>query len=260
MRVRRASTLLQGHHLDQVRAKRAAACQLLDSGEPATARIAGAPPAYLLAHETSDIARQCRLLTPSLSRWSVRVAVTPGRVAGRWHVDVACRDRPGLLAAFTGVLTRYGLDITQAVLATWEDGSALQAFVLRSGTPPNPAKLKAGFQTSLARPLPAASLGEATVDFDDHASALYTACVIRTTDRPGLLHAIATAISSVGVDIHAARITTIIDGQAIDHFDLSDNRGCKLDATLKEAVRRSLRADARASHPSRGGQEQRGTP
>ncbi|MHB1487989.1 MAG: hypothetical protein ACYCS7_13375 [Acidimicrobiales bacterium] len=248
MRATRGAGLLQPHHLDQVRAKRAAACQLLGAGEPATTRVAGAPPAYLLAHESSDIARQCRLLTPSPASGSVRVAVTPGWGPTKWHLDVGCRDQPGLLAAFTGVLTGYGLDITQAVIATWEDGTALQAFILQSAIPPSPARLQAGFQASLARPLPAGSLPETTVDFDDHASALYTACVVRVTDRPGLLHAIALGIAAVGVDIHAARITTT-DGQAIDYFDLSDNRGGKLDTTLKEAVRWSLRADTRGPAP-----------
>ena len=64
--------------------------------------------------------------------------------------------------------------------------------------------------------------------FDHTASPLYTACQVQAVDKPGLLHAIATAMAAAEVDIHAARVTTV-DGTAVDHFDLSDRAGHKLD-------------------------------
>jgi UTP:GlnB (protein PII) uridylyltransferase len=54
-------------------------------------------------------------------------------------------------------------------------------------------------------------------------------------DRPGLLHALTSAFAAAGVNVHAARIAT--DGsQVVDHFDLTDRRGAKLDEPTKARV------------------------
>lgn len=201
-------------------------------------RIADAPPGYLEVHGPCDIARHCELLSSVPAPGEVRAVVTPGQAAGRWHLDVAALDRPGLLAAFTGVLTIWGVDTAQAVLATWDDGAALEAFVVRSAVPPDSAALQAAFAAALDRPLWSPPIPDASITFDNEASPLYTACEVRAVDRPGLLHAVAVAIATAGADVHAAGITTI-DGVACDRFDLSDGHGGKLDAAL-EAVIRSL--------------------
>jgi [protein-PII] uridylyltransferase len=149
---------------------------------------------------------------------------------------VASRDRSGLLAAFTGVLVGSGIEVVQAVLATWDDGGALEAFVVRSANPPDSQGLQNAFEASLEVPLSSPAVADAHVTFDDGASALYTCCDVRAADRPGLLHAMAVAIAAAGADVHAARVTTI-DGVARDRFDLSDRSCHKLDATLEEAIR-----------------------
>ena len=64
--------------------------------------------------------------------------ITPTRIPGAWHLDVGSRDRRGLLAAYTGVLADRGMDVKQAVLATWIDGGALEAFVVSSTETPEP--------------------------------------------------------------------------------------------------------------------------
>lgn len=226
------------HHL--VRDRRSAASRLLDAGGSAAARVLTAPAAYLLVHGASDVARHCQLLTPHPTTGEVRVVVTPGRGEGEWHFDVGSRDRPGLLAAFTGVLAGRGIDVTQAVVATWEDGAALQAFLISSPTAPSPANLQAEFEASLGRPVMPMPIAGATIEFDDNTSDLYTACVVSAPDRQGLLHDIAVGFAAAGVDVHAARVTTA-GGTAVDHFDLSDSRGEKLDEPAKLAVRRGLR-------------------
>ena len=225
-----------GHdHRGQVETRRLAAVRLVGAGGVA-ARIAAAPPGYVLAQGTSDIARHCELLTPVPAPREARVVATPGRAPGEWHLDVASRDRPGLLAAFSGVLAGWGLDVVQAVLATWDDGGALEAFVIRSSDPPDSPALQRALESSLGEPLSSPPVGDAEVTFLDRGSALYTACDVRAADRPGLLHAVAVAIATAGADVHAARVTTA-DGVAHDRFDLSDRQERKLDTPLKEAIR-----------------------
>lgn len=235
------SAALGDEHRGAVDQRRAAAARLVAKKSAAEARVAAAPPGYLLVHGSSDIARHCELLSPLPRPGEVRVDVTPGRKRGEWHVDVATCDRPGLLAAFTGVLAEVGADVVQAVLATWEDGAALEAFVLRAAEVPDAVDLQARFVESLSRPTAAEAVTDAVVvTFDGDASALYTRCDVRATDRPGLLHSLAVAIASAGADVHAARVTTIGD-VAHDVFDLSDRAGNKLDGRLIGAIADRLR-------------------
>jgi [protein-PII] uridylyltransferase len=230
---------LDDEYRTQVTQRVEAACALLRDDEATRRRVATAPPGYLLAHSSADVVRHCELLEPLASPGEVRVVATPGRAAGAWRLDVATRDRPGLLAAFTGVLLDAALDVVQAVVATWEDGGALQAFVVRSPDAPRPSVLEPACADALVRPRAFAAVRDAHVAFDDDASPLYTACHVVAPDVPGLLHAIAGAVAAAGVDIHAARVATV-DGMARDRFDLSDRRGQKLDRIQEAMIRDEL--------------------
>src|SRR4051794_5411431 len=180
-----AARLIQGHH----------------AGGPATARAATAPAGYVLTQGTSDLARHCELLASLPVEGEVRVVATPGRRPGTWHLDVGSRDRPGLLAAFTGGLAEHELDVVQAVVATWDDRAALQAFVVTSRSTPNAGRLEHALAASLGGPLVGAPVPDAEVAFRHTDGALYTSCDVRAPDRPGLLHALAVAIASAGADI-----------------------------------------------------------
>lgn len=251
-----ASALLAPTDRSLLQARKDAAGRLVGSRAAVLARIAEAPEGYAMVHHASEIARHCLLLTPRPGRAEVRVVVTPGRDTGEWHVDGAGRDRPGLLAAITGVLTGDGLDVTQAVVATWDDGAALQALVVRSPAAPDPAGLQRRFEEALRRPSTWSPVADAGIRFDDGASPLYTACEVRATDRPGLLHDITSGMAAVGVDIHAARATTVA-GTATDHFDLTDGSGRKLGTPLKAAVHRALRTGPEAAPPARRARRER---
>ena len=91
-------------------------------------------------------------------------------------------------------LAERAIDVIQAVVATWDDGAALQAFVVRSAPAPDAAGLQTAFEASLDRRLSAPALPDATVAFDRGASTVYTACEVQAADRPGLLHVLAVAI------------------------------------------------------------------
>jgi [protein-PII] uridylyltransferase len=240
------SVAIDAAYREPVERRRSAALRLVGPTDAVVARIGAAPSGYLLSQGSSDVARQCALLSPIPAVSEARVVATPGRVPREWHVDVASRDRPGLLAAFSGVLTRTHIDVVQAVLATWDDGAALEAFVVRSPGLPDTHELQGAFEASLREPLWSAPVADADVRFDDGASALYTRCDVRAGDRPGLLHAVAVAIADAGADVHAARVTTV-DGVAHDRFDLSDRAGHKLDQPLQDAIRASLQHGVIAS-------------
>ena len=227
---------LEREHRQQVEQRIASARALLvGDDDRMVERITGAPPGYLLAHPSSVIVRHCEMLEPLPSAGEMRVVVTPTATPGRWNLDVATFDRPGLLAAFTGVLHRAGIDVTQAVLATWDDGGALQSFVVGAEVAPDPGALERAFAAALDAEVRVAPIPGARVTFDHSASPLYTACEVTASDEPGLLHAIAAAMAAAGVDIHAARVTTV-DGLARDYFDLSDRLGNKLDRAREDAI------------------------
>lgn len=221
--------------------RREAAARLLVPDSVAWGRAATAPADYLLVHASSDIARQCELLGRAPGRGEVRVALTPSSRAGRWALDVVARDRAGLLAAFTGVLAGEGIEVVQAVIATWDDGAALQAFVVEAASPPDADRLRELFGQSLATLRRAVAVEGATVAFDNGTLSAYTACVVRAPDQPGLLHAIAVAVADAGCDVHAASVATA-DGMAIDRFDLSAAGGRKLSEAEQSLIAGRLQA------------------
>jgi len=231
--------VLRDEHRRLLRQRRHAAALMVNGDKRAAARIAAAPPAYLLVHDSSDVARHAAVLNPRPAPGEVRAVVTPGRRPGIWQLDVAARDQAGLLAACTGVLAAAGLEVVQAVVATWDDGAALEAFLVAAPVAPDVTELQAAFEHSLAVPVLTPPVDDAIVTFDDTAAGLYTACEVCAPDRPGLLHALAAAMAVAGADVHAASVTTV-DGMARDRFDLSDRNGERLSLARQEAVRRSI--------------------
>ena len=215
-------------------------------------RVAAAPLAYLVAEEPAAVARHVRLLEPFPPRASFRVAVT-AESESVWRVEIGARDQLGLLALVTGVLERAQLDVVDAVLATWGDGAALQAFRVRTGVigvAPDAQPLLVALAQAQHQPLVAAAVSDAVVSFDDLGSPWHTIAEVRATDRRGLLHALAVAFAAAGADVHSARITTN-DSMALDRFDLTDRTGRKLDDETKAAIRLALANGVEARSLSR---------
>ena len=224
----------------QVTARLAQALPLV-SVDAARARIEAAPAAYALVHRAGDIARHATLLEPLPVDGEVRVVSTPTSDPTMWNLDIAALDQPGLLAKFTGVLVHDSIEIVRAVLATWDDGAALQALVVKAPSEPDVVALQRALAWSLDQGMTAPPVEGTSVYFDQDRSSIYTACKVTGPDRPGLLHAIAVAITNTGSDIHAASVETQ-NGLAIDRFDLSDSSHRKLDETVRAAISRNLRA------------------
>ena len=207
------------------------------------ARAAAAPPAYLRTQSASDVARHCQLLETRPGPGEVRFVVTPARAG--WHLDVAARDRPGLLAMVTGVLSTHDIGVVQAVVATWKDGAALEAFLVDS-VGRDIAALQAALEGALDRPLTADPVPDAVVVFDNEAGPWFTRMEVLAPDRIGLLHSVATAIAVGGADVHGAGVTTR-DGVAVDQFDLTNQGGDKLTAERQAAIRQRILSGVHAS-------------
>lgn len=179
-------------------------------------------------------------------------------------VTVVARDRPGLLAAVTGVLALQGLDVRSAD-AGGEEGFAVEVFtvepargrwpdwqrvgdevdaVLR-GTLPLADRLRDRDRTYARRRPRAAHQGPVSVAVDNGASATSTVVDVRAPDRVGLLHKITSALFAEGLDVTAARVSTLGD-EVVDAFYVCDSAGGGklLDpgrrARLEQAVRRSV--------------------
>jgi len=165
---------------------------------------------------------------------------------------VASRDRPGLLATVTGVLSDSGLSVQDAVVATWGDGGALESFRVlpTKRTPPDADALTAAIVEAFDRPLEAPPTPGAEVVFDDDASPWYTLCEVRCVDHPGLLHSITVGFASAGVDVHSARVGTVA-GQAVDRFEVTDRNSRKLGEPAKRAVIEAIAGGVRTGRRGR---------
>jgi [protein-PII] uridylyltransferase len=158
---------------------------------------------------------------------------------GDWRIDVVARDRPGLLATVSGVLADHDIDVVDAVVATWPDGAALEAFRAR-GAALDADTLERAMETAFRVPLASEPCPNAELRFDDHGSPWYTLLEIHDADRRGLLHGFTTGLARAGISVHSARLATD-NGTAKDRFELTDTRGNKLDETAKEAAIRAIR-------------------
>jgi [protein-PII] uridylyltransferase len=210
-------------------------------------RIDRAPRGYLLTQDSATVARHAMLLEPLPARGRARVTVD-ALPSGDWRVEVASRDRTGLLATVAGVLADCGLDVVDATVATWDDGGALESFVVRPVVPaeghiavgaPRAEVLRDAIVGAFDRRPESEPDPDAVVTFDDLASPWYTICEVTTRDRRGVLRAIAVGLASGGADVHSARLSSA-DGQVRDVFELTDRNGRKLDEATKAAVQAAI--------------------
>jgi [protein-PII] uridylyltransferase len=225
-----------------VQQRRLSAMRLVLPGSPAAARIEAAPRAYLLRQDAPTVASHAALIDPTPGRAAVKVATT--RTLDGWRVDVVARDQPGLLAKVTGGLADVHLDIADADVVTWPDGTALESFGVGSHLLPTADVIADAVTNSLRSDRATPGVVGVHVEYDDDASPWHTLCETRAPDRPGLLHSIAAAFAAVGVNVHTARATT--DGDVVcDVFAVTDRHGSKLDQRTKAAIEEALRVGVR---------------
>jgi Na+:H+ antiporter len=227
------------------------AASRLTNDRAAAARLETAPRAYVLSQTPEALARQAELCEPPISGDGVRAAVSPDAPRA-WRIEIVASDRIGLLSREAAALSDLGLDIVDAAICTWPDGTALTSFGVRRGEPPLADEVRERVRTALDRELSTAPIEDVVVAFDDVGSPWHTICTVEATDRPGLLHAITAAFAAAGASVHSGRIVTR-DGAVVDTFELTDTSGAKLGDAMKEQIADLLRSGVRARKPRRFG-------
>jgi Kef-type K+ transport system membrane component KefB len=220
---------------NEIERRKADACALTTDTE-IQERILAAPREYVLKQAPEDLRRHAQMCEPTPGRHDVRVTVDA--VNGDYRVEVATRDRIGLVACITKALAEAGCSVTRATVVTWGDGAALSSY--RLGEPPPDAgvlssRLRELFRTKLdSPPMPGVVL-----TFDDHGSPWHTRCTVEAADEQGFLHALTLAFANAGVSVHGAFVTT--EGAAVvDTFDLTGRDGNKLDESTKQRLREAI--------------------
>jgi [protein-PII] uridylyltransferase len=186
---------------------------------------------------------------------SIEVTVTDLGTA----VTVRTADRPGLLATVAGVLELHRLSVRAAAADT--DGTlARQSWIAEAqfGGGPEPDAVRADLRRALSGLLdPAARLARRRrptgptrsvrpagaaplVRIVPEASRSSTVLEVRAPDVPGLLTAVAGAVTAAGVDVVAARVDTY-GADAVDVFYLRHADG-PLDAQQQQDVLDAVRA------------------
>ncbi|MGH7292069.1 MAG: hypothetical protein ACREJT_12705, partial [Myxococcota bacterium] len=190
------------------------AIALIPRGSGAVDWVHSAPRAYLLATPPVDVARHAMLLEPLPRRGTARVTLTAtGAREGR--IEIAARDRPGLIAVVSGVITELGLDVTSATMATWPNDEALESFDVRLASStadlPTADTITAAIEEAFRQPLSTSPQPDLELTFDDDGSPWHTLCEVRGRDRPGLLRSVAVGFAVSGISVHSARIETRAD-------------------------------------------------
>jgi [protein-PII] uridylyltransferase len=152
----------------------------------------------------------------------------------------------------TGSMFLNRLNILQAQIHTWEDGTALDTFWVEDGTKDIERRLQqfkkdlrkiVGGEVSLKdllfervepngikqKIIPRVS-GEVKINNQD--SDFYTIVEITAEDRLGILYEITQALTDHGCDIHFARISTL-GNRIVDVFYVQDEWGEKMEEKLK---------------------------
>jgi [protein-PII] uridylyltransferase len=198
---------------------------------------------------------------------------------GFLELAVATRDRAGLFAMITGILAADGLNILAARIATSTDGIALDAF--RISRPSDEPALDSERGERLERTLGDALRGAVDVEelvrrsvrrwlrrpsrrkiptvieIDNTISDAYTVLDVTTGDRVGLLFTITNCLYHQWVQIHLAKVTTMVT-QALDAFYVTDFEGRKIEdpgrlAEIRSALEQALEPEADAPKASAAG-------
>jgi Kef-type K+ transport system membrane component KefB len=218
--------------------RRAEAAAALEGSPRPLERLATAPRAYVLRTASDALAQHARLLDPR-PVGAPRLAVR-GDGADRW-LDLAWQDRPALLAVVATVLADAGIEVDDAILATWPDGAVLDSFRIRGDRPIDLEDLRRRLEAATGAPLVSTPMPDAELSADQSASPWHTVVEVRLEDRPRALAAVALALVAAGAVVRSAQATSDA-GLVIDRFEVTDRSGAKLDDEAVARVQELLRS------------------
>jgi [protein-PII] uridylyltransferase len=174
---------------------------------------------------------------------------------GENTVIVAAPDQLGVLSRTAGVLALHSLDVRSASIRT-HAGMAVNAFVVepRFGTMPDPTVIRGDLARAIDGTLPLAerlAAKERAYDrvgierrpsrllwLDDDATDA-TVLELRADDGIGLLYRVTAALEESGVDIRAARVSSMA-GAVVDAFYLTTSDGAAVPEPARAAIESAL--------------------
>jgi len=229
--------------------------------EPGLVRehVQAMPPSYLPSFAPQDVLRHLEAMTPPPEPGDARVDVRPAAVAT--NVVVVAHDRPGLLAALSGVFALHNVSVLDGRFFTRADGIVLDSFHVEDALGGSIddrrwARVRADMARAVRGELPLEELlrekarayrrtggtGRVEVLVDTAASERFTVVEVHCADRVGLLHDIARALFELGLDIQLAKVDTqgrdVVDTFYVRSLDGEPVR----DPARLEAIRRTLGA------------------
>jgi [protein-PII] uridylyltransferase len=220
------------------------------------------PERYFLSVSEADIPAQFALMEQFSGNGAVSfVEHFPERHCS--SLVVCTRDRPGLFAAITGVLTALNLNIVNARIFTSGDRRILDIFRISHAGHPEVTMAQSRWskfrdnlnevlsgEVDVARLVSASQKGgllqkrapkvSTVVQIDNEASEQFNIVEVFTDDRIGVLFDITHELHQLGVSIHVAKISTNVD-QVADVFYVADQSGIKVsDPDRLEQIKDSL--------------------
>jgi predicted amino acid-binding ACT domain protein len=214
----------------------------LTTDESIRARITHAPASYALTHTPKQLLDHALLVEPIPRSGDARIVVLPTQSIDQWLVNIACRDRPELLARLSGALSSIDLNVINAEIATWADGAVLDIFTVQSTNEPRLGAVSDAVQRSLKSRSVSTSGGpyKLTVRLDHSAHPWHSIMRVDGDDSTGLLRDITATLAKLKVVIHHAQIGTD-QGQVNNMFEISDAHGRKLSEQVSNKIIRALR-------------------
>lgn len=210
------------------------------------------------------IAAMDKTIDPANAKTTVRVLPSPA--LDYTEVFIFTPDRKGLFATLAGAISAAGATIAAARIFTLPDGMALDVFQvqdLQGRAYDNASFLQRSVKSALAghvdieaeiaqrqKSLPKRAQNfkvAPQVILDNNASNSHTVIEVTGKDRPGFLYAITSALTDLGLQISAAKVTTF-GSRAMDVFYVKDSFGLKvihpekrarIEQTLKNILEKS---------------------
>lgn len=228
--------------------------------------VAGLPTRYLWTH-TREQAESHFALHQSCSPGGGAVDVE--RREGAFAATITTSDRPFLFASLAGAISSFGVNIVQAEAFSNAQGVAIERFVFTDPfrslelNPPEQERLRQTLRRVASGEIRAEDLMKQRASrpslrtraaaapqaaIDNEASAAATVAEVVAQDRPGLLYALAAAISRAGCNIEVVLVDTEAH-KAIDVFHITRD-GRKLTESESHELRGLLLAACRAGDPT----------
>ncbi|MFP5298709.1 MAG: [protein-PII] uridylyltransferase, partial [Actinomycetota bacterium] len=211
------------------------------------------PPSYVATTAVEEIADDIRLLHRPPAPGAVATRIDRNPDGEQASVTICFADRPGTLARAAGVLALHRMSVLSARAYTTSDGIALERFVVTTPDDPDWTRLESDLGAVYSGRLALdARLARKANDYRPKApispnvrvlrdeSEHSTVVEIRALDALGLLYALCSAITDLGLDIHVAKIDTLGE-RVVDVFYLRASDGTKLDPLQEKELEVAIR-------------------